>query len=143
MSNNDVYEPVESVSVSPKSDSDRIPPSKDICASPDESENAALSGTVVTGKSNIIKTSSSSVIVSGFTQCTPSDPAARVVLRLQSYYDGAWHTLATKSKQQSGTRVELSQAYNVTSGFYYRTSGTHSAANGSTVYTTTAGMLVN
>jgi hypothetical protein len=118
------------------------PPSNEISSDPDYSEGVVLTRSTVSGGCSITRLSSSSVNISGYTICSPSDPAVQIVLNLQAYYDGAWHTLASKSKSQSGTRVDLSQNYNVTSGYYYRVYAMHSIADGSTSYSYTNSIYV-
>jgi hypothetical protein len=87
-------------------------------------------GGSVSGGCSITKVSSSSVRIYGYSITSPSDPGLKVSLQLQAYYNEGWHTLATKGKSITGTRVELTQTYNVTSGYYYRVIATHSLADG-------------
>lgn len=107
------------------------------------SEGFVITRSSVAGFCSISKLSSTSLSISGYTTCSPSDPAIKITLKLQAYYDGAWHTMDTISKQQSGTRVDLSQTYTVTSGYYYRTYAIHSIADGTTTSSYTNGLLIN
>jgi len=87
-------------------------------------------GSSVSGGCSITKLSSSSVQISGYSVTSPSDPLLTITLQLQAYYNGGWHTMAAPSKSVSGTRVDLSKTYNVSSGYYYRVSATHALADG-------------
>lgn len=121
---------------------DNIPPPDEISANPNYSEGIAFSRTTVGGGCSITKISYSSVNISGYTTCTPASPSVEIMLKLQAYYSGAWHTLATKAKAVSGTYVSLSQSYYVTPGYYYRTYAIHSTADGTTAYSQTNGIWV-
>ena len=120
-----------------------VPPPSDISDDPNYGESPSVAGRIsmfslrlassnnsVDGGCSISKLSSSSVNVSGYSACSSSDPAIKVTLMLQAYYDDSWHTLATKSYSTAGTSVSLSQNYNVTSGYYYRVKSYHSIADG-------------
>lgn len=131
---------VETVQV-PADATSSIPDSSEISDNPHYSEGTATSydypfmgvyaaGSSVSGGCSITKLSSTSVKISGHSITSPSDPGLKVTLKLQAYYDDAWHTLATTTKTESGTRVDLSKTYNVTSGYYYRVSATHALADG-------------
>ena len=120
-----------------------ILPADEISGDPNYSEGFVMTRSSVAGFCSISKLSSSSLSISGYTTCSPSDPAVKITLKLQAYYDGAWHTMDTISKQQNGTRVDLSQAYTVTSGYYYRAYAIHSIADGTTTYSYTNGLLID
>lgn len=126
----------------PASTSNNVPPPSDISENSDFSEGftngmqldsaktmSSRSGTV-NGTCSITKNSSTKITVSGSSICSPSDPSLKVALSLQAYYNGAWHTLKTKVKSTSGTYVSLTQAYYVTSGYYYRVRKYHSMSDG-------------
>lgn len=112
----------------PLSSSSRIidvPPKDEI------SENASYSEAFVLTRSGLsggcsISGSSNSVIISGHTSCAPANPAVKITLRLQMYYNGSWVTLASPSKQLSGTYVYLSKKFGAASGYYYRVYAIHS-----------------
>jgi hypothetical protein len=132
--------------IQPLSSSDtcnNIPPADEISSDTDYSEGFVMTRSTVGGYCSIAKRSSSSVEISGTTTCSPSAPGVKISLKLQAYYAGAWHTLATKIKVESGTSVSLSQTYNVTTGYYYRVYATHSISDGSTTYSNSNGILVN
>lgn len=125
----------------PSSVSDITPPASDISSNPDYASGVSSntlfgrramldSSGDLTGSCSIRKNSSTSVTISGYSNYTVSDPALRITLYLQAYYNGAWHTLATDTKSVTGTSVNLSQGYTVSSGYYYRTYAYHSTADG-------------
>ena len=140
---------VEAVEVPPDV-TDTVPQQSEISSNPDFSQGFTNIGGIMTmysstvsGGCSITKKSSTSVVISGYSVCSQSDPAIGVVLTLQAYYDGAWHNMATKSKTQPGTRVDLSATYNVTSGYYYRVSAFHSLASGVSSTSRSNSILVN
>jgi hypothetical protein len=135
----------------PVSTSDNIPPQSDISddlgysegfASAMQCTESLLTRGLVNGGCSITKLSSTKLRVTGFSTCSSSNPALSVALSLQAYYNGAWHTLKTKVSTISGTRVDLSQNYIVTSGYYYRVRGYHSLADGTSTTSSTSGILV-
>lgn len=137
----------------PASAIDNVPPSSDISDNPNYSEGItsamhwncteSLATSLVNGGCSITKLSSTKIKMSGYSTCTPSNPGLSVALSLQAYYNGAWHTLKTKVNTVSGTRVDLSQDYIVTSGYYYRVRGYHSLADGTSTTSYTSSILVN
>ena len=127
------------------SSTDLVPPSSDISDDLNYSEDFStqlLTRTTVSGGCSITRNSSTSVTIAGYSISSSYDPALRVSLSLQAYYNGSWHTLATKVKTVSGTRVNLSQTYTVTSGYYYRVKGYHALADGTSCRTCTSGIWV-
>ena len=130
----------------PESVTDTIPDASEICDDPNYSEGTSssvnpmnsansrlmtvMSSNTVSGGCSILKLTSTSVQISGYSTATLSDPGLKVTLQLQAYYNGAWHTLASTQKRTSGTQVELTKTYNVTSGYYYRVLATHSLSDG-------------
>lgn len=118
------------------------PSSDEISTDPNYSEGFVTTRSTVSGGCSITKVSSSSLFIAGYTICSPSSPAVCVTLKLQAYYSGAWHTLASISKQQSGTRVDLSQGYSVTTGFYYRTYASHTTPGGNAAFSCTNAILI-
>jgi hypothetical protein len=133
---------VNSVSVSPKS-SYNTPPKSEISVSSIYSQGIADAKGSVNGTCSISKLSSSSLSIAGITTSSASDPAVKITLQLQAYYDGAWHAMKGVSKSKSGTTVSLSQAYNVTSGYYYRTYAIHSISDGTSAYSFSGSILIN
>lgn len=136
----------ESIILQPKmtssNDSDNIPLEDEISSDPNYSEGFTMTRSSLYGKCFIQKLSSHSLKVSGYTHCMLSNSCISIKLKLQAYYDGSWHTLKMKSNSKIGTRVDLSQVYNVTSGFYYRVLAIHSNQDGTVNYTQTKGILV-
>jgi hypothetical protein len=137
----------------PDSVSDITPPAQDISSNPDFASgvtsntilyNRSLlaSGGEISGGCSITMKSTTSVTIEGHSEYTVSDPALRITLHLQAYYNGAWHTLATTTKAISGTSVSLSQGYTVTSGYYYRTYARHSTADGASKTSYTSSIYV-
>ncbi len=138
----------------PTAGSKNIPPASDISTDPyiaTASSDGGKTGQMLAavsddafihGNSSISRLSSSSCRIWGDTGCWPSDPAVRVILKLQCYYDGSWHTMATISNSANGTYVQHSQVYNVTPGYYYRTFGTHTSMNAGSCSTCTNGMYI-
>jgi hypothetical protein len=137
----------------PDSVSDITPPAQDISSNPDFASGTSnntffynrvllASNGEITGGCSIRKNSSTSVTIAGHSEYTVSDPAVRITLYLQAYYDGAWHTLATTTKSVSGRSVSLSQGYTVTSGYYYRTYAYHSTADGASKTSHTSSIYV-
>lgn len=123
--------------------SKNIPPSSQISSDQSLSQGfAAMDLDCLTGGCRISAISSSCCNTYGYTICSPADPAVRVTIRLQAYYNGGWITLATISTAQYGTYVELSQAYNVTPGYYYRIKATHSVATGEAIASYTNGLYI-
>lgn len=127
-----------------------VPPSGQISGDPNYSEGfsqdssgfSIMAATSVSGGCSITKLSSSSVRCFGYSECPEYDPAIGIVIRLQAYYDGAWHTLQTKTRTIGGTYVSTSQDYSVTPGYYYRTYAIHSIANGTTDTSCTSSIYV-
>lgn len=119
------------------------PPKSEISEDPYYSEGfSEQSRSTVTGGCTITKLSSSSVRMSGYSSTPTSDPKLKITLRLQAYYNGTWNTLSTKSKTESGTYVSLSQSYDVTPGYYYRTYAVHSLEDGTYTTSQTSGVYV-
>jgi hypothetical protein len=133
----------DAVSVSVPQDADQglVPPDA-AGTGTDHSEGYSMTDSTVWGACSISRTSSSSVICKGWTSCSAWDPAVKVTLKLQAYYDGGWHTLHQVSNTTSGTYVEKAQGYSVTPGYYYRTYAAHSIYDGTTTYSWTAGIYV-
>ncbi|MHB1314209.1 MAG: hypothetical protein ACYCX2_01840 [Christensenellales bacterium] len=129
------------VTVNPKT-KDNTPPKEDISEDPNYGEGFSMEKTTVSGGCGITKNSSSSCTTSGYTSCFPSDPAVRVTLILQAYYDDAWHSLDSVFKSVSGTFVSESQGYSVTPGYYYRTRAIHSVADGTSAYSYSGSVYV-
>lgn len=127
---------------------DFVPPDSDISSDPSFSEGQTGSmrmmakSTSVSGGCSITKNSSTKVTITGYSVCTSSDPALTVSLTLQAYYNGAWHNMGTKVKSVSGTRVDLSATYNVSSGYYYRVTARHSLASGTSSASQTSSIWV-
>ena len=119
------------------------PPKGEISSDPNYSEGFVLTKSILSGGCGISKLSSNSCGISGYTTCSPADPAVRVTLMLQVYYDYSWHNLEATSKAVTGTRVDLSKNYIVTSGYYYRVSATHQISDGSVETSQTSGLLIN
>ena len=123
----------------PQGVTDFVPPDSDISSNPNYSEGQTVSmsnmllrsSTSVSGGCSITENSSTQVTITGYSVCTPSDTALTVSLTLQSYYNGAWHNMGTKVKSVSGTRVDLSATYNVSSGYYYRVTASHLTSSAS------------
>lgn len=134
----------------PQGVTDFIPPDSDISSDPNYSEGqnsflmmmALASSTSVSGGCSITKNSSTQVTIAGYSICTSSDPALKISLTLQAYYNGAWHNTGTKVKSISGTRVDLSATYNVSSGYYYRVTASHSLASGTSSASLTSSIWV-
>jgi len=134
----------------PQGVTDFVPPDSDISSDPNYSEGqtsslrlmALASSTSVSGGCSISKNSATKVTISGYSVCTSSDPALSVSLTLQAYYSGAWHNMGTKVKSVSGTRVDLSATYNVSSGYYYRVIARHSLASGTSSTSQTSSIWV-
>lgn len=137
----------------PSSPSNNIQPPSDISENPNYAEGftsgtqldsaiALLSTCTVNGGCSITKNSSTSVTISGYSTCSPSDTSITASLSIQAYYNGAWHTLATKVKSASGSYVSLTQAYNVTSGYYYRVRGRHYLSDGTSKTSSTSSIWV-
>ena len=122
--------------------SDNIPPKDEISADPNYSEGFSMTKTSIAGGCNISKLSSSSVNTSGYTSCAPASPSVEILLSLQAYYSGAWHTLQTRDRAVSGTYVSLSQSYSVTPGYYYRAYAMHLTADGTLTTSYTNGIYV-
>lgn len=123
--------------------SDNIPPKDEISSDSNYSEGCTMTRSTLYGKCFIKKLSSTSLKASGYTTYNTAGSDVTITIKLQAYYKGAWHTLKTKFNHKVGTRVDISQQYNVTSGFYYRVIATHSAANGNAYYSNTKGILIN
>lgn len=145
-------ETIESAQV-PSSASASTPNNSEISEDPNYSEGSSghssssgiivyAAGSSVSGGCSITKLSSSSVRISGYSVTSPTDPGLKVTLQLQAYYDGGWHTLKTSTKSVSGTRVDLSKTYDVTSGYYYRVLATHALADGTSSASQTNSVLV-
>ena len=137
----------------PDSATATVPDSSEISSNLDYSEGTtginsiftmslASTSSSVSGGCSITKVSSSQVMIRGYSVTSPSNPALKVSLQLQAYYSGSWHTLVTTVKSVTGTRVELTKTYNVTSGYYYRVVAIHSLANGTSTTSRTGGILV-
>lgn len=134
----------------PQGVTDFVPPDSDISFDPDYSEGQTVSmsnmllrsSTSVSGGYSITENSSTQVTIAGYSVCTSSDPALTVSLTLQSYYNGAWHNMGTKVKSISGTRVDLSATYNVSSGYYYRVTARHSVSSGTSSASQTSSIYV-
>ena len=133
----------------PESVTDTIPDNSEISDNPNYAEGTSSSfgtnmmimaaGSSVSGGCSITKLSSSSVQISGYSITSPSDSGLKVTLQLQ-YYDEGWHTLVSTNKSVSGTRVDLTKTYTVTTGYYYRVYATHSLSNGTTSTSQTNGI---
>ena len=137
----------------PDSVTDTIPDAFEISDNPNDSIGISstlstrtmsiyAAGSSVSGGCRITKLSSSSVQISGYSVTAPSDPGLKVTLQLQVYYDGRWHTSSSSYKSVSGTRVDLTRTYNVTSGYYYRVSATHALADGTSSTSRTNSIFV-
>ncbi|MFZ5975624.1 MAG: hypothetical protein ACOYU3_09535 [Bacillota bacterium] len=123
--------------------SNNTPPKDEISADPNYSEGFTTTRTSIAGGCSITRLDSNMVNTAGYTSCAPASPAVSVVVMLQAYYSGAWHTLQSRGRSVSGTYVNLSQAYYVTPGYYYRSYGIHQTADGTTTYSVTNGLWVN
>lgn len=75
--------------------------------------------------------SGNTLTCSGFTYVDPGY-TAKVVVELQKYYSGDWHTIKTWTAMKS-LKASISETYTVTSGYSYRLKCTHSAYSGSTL----------
>lgn len=138
----------------PTAGSNNIPPAADISADPDISFGSSQPGQArlamtataddaeIRGNCSITRLSSSSAGIWGDTTCYPDDPAVRVTLRIQAYYNGAWTTLASVSNSTNGDYVSISRVYNVTPGYYYRCYGVHTSIYDGTVTTCTSGLYI-
>lgn len=75
------------------------------------------------------------VNVSGSTSCNRTSDQVKVTLHLQRLNNGSWGTVRTLGPVVAYNThiVSASQNYNVTGGYYYRVSGTHTAIKGKTV----------
>ncbi len=77
------------------------------------------------------------VNVSGTTSCNRTSDQVKVTIHLQQLSGGSWHTIRTvgPTVAYNTNFVSTSRDYNVTGGYYYRVSGTHTAIKGKTVET--------
>ncbi len=144
----------QNVSV-PESVTDIVPPASEISEDTDFTQGFSpnrpsfgrmtmmASSNTISGGCSFTKVSSTTVTTSGYSVCTAWDPGISVGTSLQAYYSGAWHNMHTKVNTTGGTYVSNSQGYTVTSGYYYRTVGTHWLSDGTTTTSRTNGMLVS
>ena len=138
-------EQIEAVHI-PASATATIPDASEISENPNYSEGTTMSAfsanQSVKGGCKITKLSSSKVEISGYSVTSPAASGLEVSLQLQAYYNKEWHTLKTAGKSVTGTRVNLSKTYNVTSGYYYRVIATHSLANGASTTSKTRSIWI-
>jgi hypothetical protein len=140
------FEDLEGGQLSP----DNIPPPSEISSDPNYAEDFTSDATqlfglaaadAISGSSSIKAISSSQVQISGKTTCSPTSSLS-ITLYLQVYYNGSWQSLASVYEADYGTVITASRTYNVTPGYYYRTSGIHRATGVPTEYTTTKSIYI-